>query len=207
MLVAESRPRTLGWLHSGPLLFGDWGTSRLYVLGLAFYYTAHASIYYLAVMSMIMAVVAWGYIIVCRCFPDGGGVYSAARKISPLLAVVAATLLLCGFIITAALSAIEGFHYIGLHGAGTVVAASIGTMAVLGVINWLGAKAAGRFALIIATAALIASAFIGALCLPLIPEGLSSAKATVPGGRALGSDGSRSCGSCWRWRAWKLWQA
>jgi amino acid transporter len=181
MLVAESRPRTLGWLHSGPLLFGDWGTSRLYVLGLAFYYTAHASIYYLAVMSMIMAVVAWGYIIVCRCFPDGGGVYSAARKISPLLAVVAATLLLCGFIITAALSAIEGFHYIGLHGAGTVVAASIGTMAVLGVINWLGAKAAGRFALIIATAALIASAFIGALCLPLIPEGLSSAKATVPG--------------------------
>jgi amino acid transporter len=151
------------------------------VLGLAFYYTAHASIYYLAAMSLIMAVVAWGYVIVCRCFPDGGGVYSAARKISPLLAVIAATLLLCGFIITAALSAIEGFHYIGLHGAGTVVAASIGTMVVLGVINWLGAKAAGRFALIIATAALIASAFIGALCLPLLPEGISSAKLTVPG--------------------------
>ena len=54
MLVAENRPRNLKWYHAGPLLFGDWGTSRLYVLGLAFYYTAHASVIYLAAMSLIM---------------------------------------------------------------------------------------------------------------------------------------------------------
>jgi amino acid transporter/nucleotide-binding universal stress UspA family protein len=181
MLVAENRPRTLGAVHAAPLLFGDWGTSRLYVLGLAFYYTAHASIYYLAVMSVIMAGVAWGYTIVCRCFPEGGGVYSASRKISPLLSVIAATLLICDFIVTAALSAVEGFHYFGVESQSMVVGLSIGTMLALGVVNWLGARAAGRLALIIAIAAIGMSLFIGLLCLPLLPEGLKTAKPTVEG--------------------------
>lgn len=181
MLVAENRPRNLSWIHAGPLLFGDWGTSRLYVLGLAFYYTAHASLYYLAVMSVIMAGVAWGYSIICRCFPDGGGVYSAARRISPLLSVVAATLLICDFIVTAALSAIEGFHYLGVHSQAMVILCAIGTLFVLGALNWFGARAAGRFALIIAIAAIAASAIIGVMCIPLLPEGLRTAKPTVEG--------------------------
>ncbi len=181
MLVAESRPRNLSWLHAGPLLFGDWGTSRLYVLGLAFYYTAHASVYYLAVMSLIMAAVAWGYSIVCRCFPDGGGVYSAARRISPLLSVIAATLLICDFIVTAALSAVEGFHYLGAASQPVVVGASIGTIGALGLVNWFGAKAAGRFGLAIAVAAILASMAIGLMCLPLLPKGLATASAHVPG--------------------------
>ena len=58
MHVSQNRPRDLHWRHSGPLLFGDWGTSRLYVLGLAFYYIGHASITYMVVMSLIMAAVA-----------------------------------------------------------------------------------------------------------------------------------------------------
>jgi nucleotide-binding universal stress UspA family protein len=32
MLVQGKRPRELRWYHAGPMLFGDWGTSRLYVL-------------------------------------------------------------------------------------------------------------------------------------------------------------------------------
>ena len=36
MLSVGERPRVLKWFHAGPMLFGDWGTSRLYVLGLAF---------------------------------------------------------------------------------------------------------------------------------------------------------------------------
>ena len=35
-LLATKRPRNLGGFGAGGLLFGDWGTSRLYVLGLAF---------------------------------------------------------------------------------------------------------------------------------------------------------------------------
>ncbi|MDX2148905.1 MAG: universal stress protein [Planctomycetota bacterium] len=180
MYVSESRPRDLKWFHAGPLLFGDWGTSRLYVLGLAFYYTAHASVLYLSVMSVIMAAVAWGYTIACRCFPDGGGVYAASRQLSPILSVVGATLLICDYTVTAALSAVEGFHYFGVPSA-YVVPASIVTMLALGILNWLGARAAGRFALVIAVVALGVSAFIAMLCLPLIPAGLSSVTPNVEG--------------------------
>jgi len=180
MLVAESRPRNLKWYHAGPLLFGDWGTSRLYVLGLAFYYTAHASAFYLATMSLIMAAVAWAYTVVCRCFPDGGGVYAAARRISPTLAVIGATLLLCDYIVTAALSAVEGFHYFGTPG-GWVVPACIVTIVAIGIINWYGAQSAGRLALLIAIASIGASALIGALCLPFLGKGVETLSPHAPG--------------------------
>lgn len=180
MLVAQNRPRNLDWRHAGPLLFGDWGTSRLYVLGLAFYYTAHASVLYLAAMSLIMIAVAWAYSIICRCFPEGGGVYTAARKISPILSVVGATLLLCDFIVTAALSAVEGFHYFNAN-EHWVPALSIATILMMGLINWFGAQSAGRFALFIAILAIAASFIIGLLCIPFIPEGLSNINAHPPG--------------------------
>src|SRR5688572_28929392 len=109
MLVTQKRPRVLKWYHAGPLLFGDWGTSRLYVLGLAFYYTGHASPLFLAVMSLVMIAVAWAYTVACRCFPDGGGVYAAARPLNKTFSVLGATLLLCDYIVTASSSAVEGF--------------------------------------------------------------------------------------------------
>ncbi|MFN0132454.1 MAG: universal stress protein [Phycisphaerales bacterium] len=180
MLIAENRPRTLKARHAAALLFGDWGTSRLYVLGLAFYYTGHASLLYLTAMSVIMAAVAWGYTIVCRSFPEGGGVYAAARHVNPTLSVIGATLLLGGYIITASLSAVEGFHYFGLS-ADWVVPASVFTIALLGMVNWLGARSAGRLALAIAVAAVLASAVVAALCLPLIPAGLRNATLDAPG--------------------------
>jgi amino acid transporter/nucleotide-binding universal stress UspA family protein len=173
MLITQKRPRDLHWYHAGPLLFGDWGTSRLYVLGLAFYYTGHASVLYMAAMSLIMAAVAWAYTIVCRSFPEGGGVYTAARQVSPTLSVIGATLLLCDYIVTAALSAVEAFHYFGVPGKLVVGCCAI-TIVGIGLINWFGARSAGRFALVIAIAAIIASAVIGAMCLPFMAKGLST---------------------------------
>lgn len=173
MLVAQSRPRNLSWYHAGPLLFGDWGTSRLYVLGLAFYYTAHASVLYLGVMSVIMVAVAWSYTIVCRTFPEGGGVYTAARRINPTLAVVGATLLLCDYIVTASLSAIEAFHYFGVPHH-MVVWLSVITIGIVGVVNWFGSRSAGRLALWIALIAILASAAVAILCIPLLGKGIST---------------------------------
>lgn len=190
MLVTQKRPRDLHWFHAGPLLFGDWGTSRLYVLGLAFYYTAHASVLYLAVMSLIMAAVAWAYTVVCRCFPEGGGVYTAARQVSPTLSVIGATLLLCDYIVTAALSAVEAFHYMGAPHGLTVLLCVL-TIAGIGLINWLGAKNAGRFALVIAVASLGASLAIALMCLPLLPRGLSTV-----------NTGHGSIGS-----PWQMWES
>jgi amino acid transporter/nucleotide-binding universal stress UspA family protein len=188
MLVAESRPRNLDWYHSGPLLFGDWGTSRLYVLGLAFFYTAHTSVFYLGAMGVIMAAVAWAYVIICRCFPEGGGVYSSARPLSPLLAVVGATLLLCGYMLTAALSTIEAFHYFGV-GHSWALPLSLLTLVVLGGLNWFGSRRAGQFALIIAIAAMGASLVIALMCIPFLSEGL----------RTVSLDGIKNSDNGQRW--------
>ena len=43
-LLSSERPRNVGWLQAAGLLFGDWGTSRLYVLGLALFFAGRTSL-------------------------------------------------------------------------------------------------------------------------------------------------------------------
>ena len=172
MLVTDSRPRNLRWIHAGPLLYGDWGTSRLYVLGLAFLYTGHASIVYLAAIGLLMLAVSWAYTIICRCFPDGGGVYTAARQLSPTLSVVGSTLLLSGYIMTAAISVIEAFHYFHVP-KHLVLPLAVVAIVLVGGVNWLGAKSAGKFALVIALVALGVSAVMAVLSIPYFIEGIN----------------------------------
>ena len=173
MLVTESRPRTLRWTYAGPMLYGDWGTSRLYVLGLAFLYTAHASVTYLAAISLLLLAVGWAYTVVCRCFPGGGGVYSAARQLSPTASVVGATLLFSGYIMTASISVIEAFHYFGASSS-LVLPLGILSILLIGGINWFGAQSAGRFALVVAMLALGVSAVITVLCIPFFLIGITT---------------------------------
>ncbi len=173
MLVTESRPRNLTHWHAGPLLYGDWGTSRLYVLGLAFFFTGVEAVFYLIAIGILMTAVAWAYTHVCRLFPDGGGVYTAARAIRPTFSVFGATLLLCGYLITAAISVVEALHYLGIPDGTNLVIASIGILLLVGCVNWLGARSAGTFALIIAIAALFVSFIMALLCLPYLPEGIA----------------------------------
>ena len=113
-LLSSHRPRNVGWRHAGGLLFGDWGTSRLYVLGIAFFFAGRTSFWLILAMSALTLAVGWAYTQICRIYPDGGGVYTAAKHKSRLLAVVGALLLFADYTVTASLSALEAFHYFGL---------------------------------------------------------------------------------------------
>src|SRR5271170_61550 len=113
-LLSSERPRNVGWLQAAGLLFGDWGTSRLYVLGLALFYAGRTSLWLIAMMSLLILGVGWAYSQICRIYPDGGGVYTAAKKTSRTLAVVGALLLFADYTVTASLSVLDGFHYFGL---------------------------------------------------------------------------------------------
>ncbi len=113
-LLASERPRNVSWLQAGGLLFGDWGTSRLYVLGLAFFFAGRTSFYLILAMSALIVAVGWAYTQICRIYPDGGGVYTAAKQKSRTLAVVGALLLFADYTVTASLSALDAFHYFGL---------------------------------------------------------------------------------------------
>src|SRR3954469_12985072 len=113
-LLASERPRNVGWLQAAGLLFGDWGTSRLYVLGLALFFAGRSSFWLILLMSALIMAVGWAYTQICRIYPDGGGVYTAAKSRSRTLAVVGALLLFADYTVTASLSALDAFHYFGL---------------------------------------------------------------------------------------------
>src|SRR5690242_10786950 len=113
-LLSSERPRNVGWRQAAGLLFGDWGTSRLYVLGLAFFFAGRTSFYLICGMSVLILAVGWAYSQICRIYPDGGGVYTAAKSKSRTLAVVGALLLFADYTVTASLSALDAFHYFGL---------------------------------------------------------------------------------------------
>src|SRR4026209_931533 len=87
-LLASERPRNVNWFQAGALLFGDWGTSRLYVLGLAFLVAGRPSFCLILPMSVLILAVGWAYTEICCIYPDGGGVYTAAKQRSRLLAVI-----------------------------------------------------------------------------------------------------------------------
>jgi len=162
----NERPRELRWYHAAGMLFGDWGTSRLYVLGLAFVMSAHASFWYVAAMCALVTLVGFSYTIICAHFPDGGGVYSAAKQRSKTLAVVGALLLIADYVVTAALSAYEGFRYM-CPGSDKNVAwfAAVTSIVVLGLINIVGPRRVGMLALIVAIASGFFYLIIGVFCI------------------------------------------
>jgi len=127
------------------LLYGDWGTSKAYVIGLAFLAAGWSSLTIILAVSLLTAVVGYNYIIVCKHFPDGGGVYSAARDQSRFLAVMGALLLVANFTVTAAMSGWAAMMYFGLP-VGYVRWATMGMILLIGLLNYFGPKHTGSLA-------------------------------------------------------------
>jgi amino acid transporter/nucleotide-binding universal stress UspA family protein len=163
MLATGERPRQLHWYHAGPMLFGDWGTSRLYVLGIAFFHAQYSSIWFMLAMSLLLVGVGWAYEIICRHYPEGGGVYSAARHRSEFLGVVGALLLCADYVVTASLSALDAFHYLHLPYPQYWAA---GGILLIGVINYFGPTKAGMIALVVALATVVCSSLIAIYAAP-----------------------------------------
>ena len=185
MLSTGERPRELRWYHAGPMLFGDWGTSRLYVLGLAFAFTFRASFWYVAAMCGLMIGVGWSYEIICRLFPDGGGVYSSAQRRSQLLAVIGGLLLCADYVVTASLSCLDAFHYLGIKdialGAGYLgasgipldVLAATATILAIGGLNYFGPTKTGAVAMVVALLTIVLTMVIGVACVPHLASAFS----------------------------------
>src|SRR6266700_4214087 len=131
LIVTESgavhRPRNVDWKRAGALLYGDWGTSKAYVIGLAFLAAGFSSLPIILAVCALTGLVGINYMVICRYFPDGGGVYSAARSQGRLLAVVGALLLLADLTVTA-----------------------IAVLLIMGLINYFGPKHSGSFAVALA---------------------------------------------------------
>ncbi len=148
------RPRNVDWKRAAALLYGDWGTSKAYVIGLAFVASGFASFPLILAVCALTAVVGFNYIIVCAHFPDGGGVYSAAREQSRFLASAGALLLVANFIVTAALSGWAAVSYFGVP-AQYARPATMVLVVIVGAINYFGPKHSGSVSLYLAIPAVI----------------------------------------------------
>src|ERR1700741_2753200 len=143
------RPRKVGWARAAAFLYGDWGTSKAYVVGFAFIAAQFSSFPIILAVCAFTGLVGYNYIIVCKHFPDGGGVYSAAREQSRVLAVLGSLLLLADFIVTAALSGWDAMIYRGVPRE-YVKRATLAILLVIGLINGFGPKHSGSLALSLA---------------------------------------------------------
>lgn len=159
------RPRNLDWRRAAAILYGDWGTSKAYVVGLAFVAAGFSSFPIILAVCALTGLVAANYLVVCRCFPDGGGVYSAARSQGHLLAAIGALLLLAGMTVTASVSAWYGMKYLGVP-ADYIPVAAMGSIVLFGVLNSYGPKHSGSFAVSLAAPTVIVVVLIVALSAP-----------------------------------------
>ena len=114
MIVASNtrRPRNVDVPRAAAILYGDWGTSKAYVIGLAFAVGGYGSFWLIAAMCVLTALVGVNYMVICRHYPDGGGVYASVRHRSEIVSIVGAFLLIADYIVTAALSALSAFAYL-----------------------------------------------------------------------------------------------
>ncbi len=147
------RPRNVDWKRAASLLYGDWGTSKAYVIGFAFSggaaAVAFSSMPIILAVCLLTALVAYSYVIVCKHFPDGGGVYSAARDQSRVLAAMGALLLVANFSVTAAMSGWSALSYFRVPEE-FVRLATMGAIVAVGAINYFGPKHTGSLAVTLA---------------------------------------------------------
>ncbi|MCX6898405.1 MAG: universal stress protein [Verrucomicrobia bacterium] len=164
------RPRNVNWLRSAAILYGDWGTSKAYVVGMAFVLAGYAGFWPVVAVCILTAIVGFNYSRVCKYYPDGGGVYSSAKAHSKWLAMIGG-LLLCGdYIVTASLSCLDAFHYFGVH---EPVRWAVLAIFFIGAINFFGPKHSGSIAFLLALPTLVVVVVLGVFCVPHLGTAIS----------------------------------
>jgi amino acid transporter/nucleotide-binding universal stress UspA family protein len=162
---ATHRPRNVGWARAGALLYGDWGTSKAYVIGAAFIAARFSSLPIIIAVCVLTGIVGWNYIIICRHFPDGGGVYSSAREQSRLVAVIGALMLVANLTVTAALSGWAAAIYFHVPKQ-FVMPAAMALILGVGAINYFGPKHTGALAVALALPMVAAVVLIIGMSVP-----------------------------------------
>jgi amino acid transporter len=170
MIVGKTkRPRNVDAPRAAAILYGDWGTSKAYVIGLAFAVAGYSSFWLILAMCALMALVGVNYMAVCRHYPDGGGVYASVRHRSEILSIVGAFLLIADYIVTAAISALSAFQYLGWPNPEYLAG---GAILVIGALNYFGPKHTGGLAVLVSVPTVVVIIILGIFTIPHIGEAL-----------------------------------
>jgi amino acid transporter/nucleotide-binding universal stress UspA family protein len=164
--------------RAAAILYGDWGTSKAYVIGLAFAVAGYSSFWLIAAMCVLTALVGVNYMAICRHYPDGGGVYASVRHRSEIISIVGAFLLVADYIVTAAISALSAFQYLGVQNPAYWAAFAI---VIIGMLNYFGPRHTGGLAFLVSVPAVVVVVLLGAFCLPHLGEAVHNVKPLTGG--------------------------
>lgn len=167
--IQTERPREVNSWRAAGLLYGDLGTSKAYVLGLAFALAGYASFWFILAVSILTLVVGLNYIEICKLYPNGGGVYTSARSRSKVLAFMGGFFLISDYLITAALSSVSAFHYLGVS---TPEYWAIFAILAIGLVNLIGPKHTGNLAIGLAIPTIISLICLVSISLPYLPQAI-----------------------------------
>ena len=163
LLGKTKRPRNVDSPRAAAILYGDWGTSKAYVIGLAFAIAGYSSFWLIAAMCLLTALVGVNYMTICRHYPDGGGVYASVRHRSEILSIVGAFLLVADYIVTASISALSAFQYLGVNHPELFAGAAI---VGIGGLNYFGPKHTGGLAFLVSVPTAIVVVVLGFFTIP-----------------------------------------
>jgi amino acid transporter/nucleotide-binding universal stress UspA family protein len=157
------RPRNVDVPRAAAILYGDWGTSKAYVIGLAFAVGGYGSFWLILAMCLLTALVGVNYMAICKHYPDGGGVYASVRHRSVIISIVGAFLLVADYIVTAALSALSAFDYLGWSHPEVCAA---GAILIIGLLNIFGPRNTGGLAFLVSVPTAVVVVLLGIFALP-----------------------------------------
>lgn len=152
------RGGSLGPFLCWAVVFADIGTSIYYTPGILYTTglgTKAALFVGMTLIAFILLVlkyseVAWRY-------PEGGGVVTVAtRALHPFAGLLGGLFIEVDYFLTAALSVLSGFVYLSVvmpELGAYVLLATVASLVLLGILNWLGIKESATVSAIIATAA------------------------------------------------------
>jgi amino acid transporter len=173
LTTATHRPRNINSLRAGSILYGDWGTSKAYVVGLAFALAQYSSFWLILAVSLLSVLIGLNYITICKYYPNGGGVYASVRHRSPIISMIGAFFLIADYLVTAALSALSAGYYFGLGDPILFAAIAIG---IIGALNYFGPKHMGTAAFLIVIIGFTTMTLLAAVSLPFLKLAASHIK-------------------------------
>src|SRR5512132_2449237 len=149
--------RQLNWFLAWAVVFCDIGTSVYYVPGILYGHVHDATPFFVLLTTGGFVLLALKYIEISWRNPEGGGVVTITTKaFGPMWGCLGGMLITTSYFLTAAISAVSGFHYIACvvtflddH---IVVLACLG-LAALAALNVIGIRESAMAALIMAVAA------------------------------------------------------
>jgi amino acid transporter/nucleotide-binding universal stress UspA family protein len=128
-------------------------------------------------MCLLTALVGINYMVICRHYPDGGGVYASVRHRSEILSIVGAFLLVADYLVTVAISSMSAFQYLGQYfGVTHPEIWGAVSILILGALNLFGPRHIGGMAILIAIPMLAITIALALFSIPHLHQAWSNLK-------------------------------